>query len=211
MFDVFISYGVIAISLLVGEFVGKIYFKERHEFTRKLIHVLGGLAAAVLPGFLSLNAIAVVAATCVPFMLLVRSKQVLGGLYKVDRKSWGEVFFPVGVAFSALIAQTPEAYVFAMIVLTFSDTAAAYFGLRYAKKYIKVWGNKKSYIGSSALFFSVIILAIATILFSGGEITSLVKLLIVAGFCTLAELCSTNGLDNITLPLIATLSWNLLV
>ena len=211
VFDVLISYGMIAISLLVGEFVGKVYFKEHPEFTRKLIHMLGGVAAVSLPLFLSLDAIAILAVTCVPVMLVIRTKKFLGGLYEVDRKSWGEVLFPIGIGMSALIASSTEAYVFAVLVLTFSDTAAAYAGLSYAKSYIKIWNSQKSYIGSLVHFLSVLIICIATALVSDSQTVLLpINLCIIATICTVTELISTRGLDNVTLPCIATISWNIL-
>lgn len=212
MFDVLISYSLIAAVLLTGEVFGKVYLKERPEFTRKLIHILGGITAVVLAQFMSFQTVALVATSGAILIMIFRKLNFLGGLYSVSRQSWGEVLFPLGVALTALLADSVQAYTFGILALTIGDTAAAYAGLNYAKKFYKVFGSKKSLIGSLTLALTVAALG-AVISLVNGDLTAqrLFRVALIGLFCAVIECFSVNGSDNITLPLAATLSWNLLI
>lgn len=109
-------------------------------------------------------------------------------------ESVGEIVFPIGVAVTAYFAQTQLEFMYIMLIVGISDTLAFYIG-KYIKSAHIVFG--KTIAGSSAFFVSALVFA----LLSGSAVTAL----LVASATTIAELFSTKGSDNVTIPIVATI------
>lgn len=156
------------------------------ELTRRLVHIVSGLSTLIdywlLPSawFLALIAISLVG---------IAASQYFGWLtsvHKVKRRTFGEVFLPIGTLSTWAISHG-EAKVFvpSLLIMTFADSAAGIVS-DLLKAHKKVWQG-------SAVFFVVAF----GILASGG----LLQALVIAAALTLVERISPFGSDNATVPI----------
>lgn len=184
-------------------FLGDILSKglNHKESARKFVHLLGSIAAIALLAVLSLQEIALLSSSFVFVMLIARKLGIPKSLFQVGRKSYGEVFFPLGVAGSALIAPSAPVYVAAMLILGVSDTVAAIVGGSFKSKVLVGYTNK-TLLGSVAFFVSTLGLIVSVNYFAGlGMVISSILLLSLA--VTAVEHILTWGADNLILPVAA--------
>ena len=135
-----------------------------------------------------------------------------------SRKSYGTIYFP----FSVLILSffwwdKPVSFILSILVLTLADPIAAIFGSQQNYKFTP-WIDKKSIRGSSAMFtssFFIILLGTDLLLKYYGSnysipIPALLGLAIFTAFsATLSELVSYRGSDNLSIPIITFLSYEI--
>jgi dolichol kinase len=179
--------------LIIGEIIAR-RFGLKKEIARKLIHVLASLAAASLVLFLSLHQIALLGAIFTFVLLAVRRYKLVSALYEIERRSYGEMFFPAGVAVAALLAPSPKAYVIAMLIVGISDTAASIIGGKFGTA---KWPHTyATYVGSAAFFLSALV-----ILLCGG--TTVSTAIGLGAVLTLIESYSLYGSDNVTIAAVA--------
>lgn len=110
----------------------------------------------------------------------------------------GEILFPLGIALSALVflPDALRAFQFGVLVLTFSDAFAAFFGSRYGKRKIRIGKHEKSLEGTIVFFLTTVVIG----MFFG---VSPIQMVPSAAALALVELVLVFGLDNIALPLLA--------
>jgi dolichol kinase len=185
--------------LLVFEVISRKY-KVSPEITRKAVHVLASVAIAYMTLFLSMNEIAIIAAFFFVFFAATRKKQIWKALFQIKRKSYGEIMFAVGVIVAALTANDSRIFACAVLIMGFSDTAAAIIGQRYNAAH-KLFGPKT--IEGALGFFLVTIFLLGAF-----GVATFQTALAAAAIITLAELISKDGLDNIAVPLAAVLILN---
>lgn len=180
------------------------------ETSRKLFHIGGGLTTLTFPWvFVSSWSVFLLALITIPSLLALKYIRAFKGnlgsvLYRVDRSSFGELYFPLSVCLLFVFARANTLLFFIpVLILTLADPAAAMIGGRYGRlRYMLVRGRKS--IEGSATFFLVAFpcVLIPLLLFaaiSPGEailIAALVGLLV-----TLAEAVAWEGLDNLFIPL----------
>src|SRR5258708_16920249 len=115
--------------LVLAETVRRAFAVEC-EWTRNLVHVLMGLTAAASP-WLFCDGRSVVL-LCALFAVVPGASLAFSGLpsiHRVDRRTAGALWFPLGVAWVFLAAHgRSDLYLMAMLVLTFADPAAAMVG-----------------------------------------------------------------------------------
>lgn len=171
------------------------------EGRRKLVHVGSGLFCTSLPWLFSeawqVDLLAVIA---VAVLLLLR-RLSLGPLYGVQRLSFGEILFPVGVAILfRLSADQLGVYLAALGTLTFADTAGALVGQRYGRHRYRTTAGRKSVEGSLAVFG--VSFLITLICFREGD---WMKTFLIAGMvgvvAAMVEGILGAGMDNLILPL----------
>lgn len=188
-------------------------FSNENEVSRKLLHVLHGVGLATLATIVPLEVIAIVEAVFIVFTALgrylyTRNKeflwiQYLGKLWRVGRVSWGEYFYPLGVIFAALFAQSKWIFVAGLLQLALADAAAALVGKRYGKKSTyEVLGQKKSVVGTAAfIVVSMLVFAFVTVVspveFSAVGWQTLASLAIILAF---VENVGVYGVDNFLIP-----------
>jgi phytol kinase len=182
------------------------------ELSRKLVHMGMGacclgfpwLFAATWPAWL-LAGLAVIALGAVRLVPPLRDRfgAVLGG---VDRASWGELYFPVGVAIVFTLAgREPRFFCIPVAILAFADAAGALVGKRWGRNRYEAVESTKSVEGSAA------VLLVTWGCVTGGlaVFTDLAwpdRWLAGLGlglFAMLVEAVSWRGLDNLLLPLAA--------
>ena len=182
------------------------------ELARKLVHMGMGAVCLALPWLFRemwpvwmLAGFAAVALTAVRFVpaLGARFGGVLGG---VGRESWGEVYFPVGVAFVFTLAQgRPEFFCIPVAILAFADAAGALVGRRFGRMRYEAVESTKSVEGSTAVM--LVTWACVTgglLLFTKLPVLHCWLMGLGLGlFAMLVEAVSWRGLDNLLLPIAA--------
>jgi len=125
----------------------------------------------------------------------------------VERKTFGEVFLPLGVILCAtfFVPKNILAFQFGILIMGISDALASLFGERFGKHIIKVFGHKKSIEGSLAFFISSVIIVLFFTQRLGYQIV-LIPLIL-----TLIEFFSVLGLDNLILPIAGAFLFQLLL
>lgn len=193
------------LGVLVLAEAAKRVFRVPAEWTRKLVHVLGGVASATFPWAFSTHW-TVLGLGLASFTLLAVGKKLgrLGSVTGVERRSVGELYFPISVYLLFVIARhEPVFYLIALSVLVFSDTAAALLGAAYGQHTYTVASDRKSIEGSAA-FMLVTFLCVHVPLLLGTDIDRGASLLIATQLALLVtsfEAISMRGNDNLIVPL----------
>src|SRR5579872_778706 len=187
------------------------------EAVRKLVHIGMGLVALSFPWlFRSAVPVFVLAAAAIVLLGSLRRFAVLRRhlgdvLDGVERVSYGELYFPAGIALLFWISGgDPLLYCIPLLILTLADAVAALVGMRYGKaRYATVDGSKS--VEGSLAFFGMAFLStlIPLQLFSDvGRAQTLLIALIMGVLIMLLEAIAWRGLDNLTIPVIGMLLLN---
>jgi phytol kinase len=123
-------------------------------------------------------------------MLLLKS------IHKVERKTWGEIYFPLGIAIMAwaFLPAHVRSYEMTVLIYGISDVLANLIGTYYGKHFYSVFSCKKSLEGSIAFFISIFIILLVFR-------TSLPMAALISLVTTLVEGLSPFGSDNLTIPI----------
>lgn len=203
-------YLYVAVLLLFTE---KIVSKKYPIASRKLLHILTGNIAFILPIFVTREAMAFLAAG--PFILFTYLMSPYSPLKKFRGKT-SEAGHSFGLVYYA-ITWTILAYLFfdhkiiiaiGILAMSYGDGLASVIGIRYGKKKYKLFEDTKSYIGSFAMFvFTLILLLIAMGYYGTFELSvEIIAILIgIAGVATVVEGGTPKGLDNLSVPFITAL------
>jgi phytol kinase len=179
------------------------------ELQRKCVHIATGLYALSLPlTFGEAWPVLLLCAVSVLVMGLMRLPALANSgigstIHGVERKSYGEILLAVSVGFLFYRSiGNPVLFVLPMLVLTFSDAAAALTGVRYGRRLFAVEDGTKSLEGVVMFFLITFIIAMITLLLmTDVPKTSVILLsLIVAAFGAEIEANSWRGLDNLFVP-----------
>lgn len=177
------------------------------EHTRKFVHVGAGLIALTFPLLFGSHWIVLILAILfVGVFVLTRRLGILQSVQGVERITIGEILYPVAIYLIFLTTELSGAhgyYVFTILVLAISDTAAGLIGRRLGVGSFHISGEKKTLAGSFAFLISTV--AIALLLgveymdtpAMGGTLLPLISVALVA---TLTEAVTPWGFDNVTIP-----------
>ena len=163
-------------------------FNIHSEVTRKLAHLLSGFFAILFSYFLNKNEFIIAALIFFGFFSVARTKKFLKSINIDHRKTYGEIFYPLGlIALAMGLYHTKNLFIIGVLILAIPDTIAGYIGFKLGKK-------NKSFLGSLAYFsISLIILLLSLGLRSS---------ILFASILTLVEFIFPLGLDNLSVPLI---------
>lgn len=198
---------------LLATMAGVHWLARRHawpaELQRKCVHVATGLYALTLPlTFSETWPVLLLCALAVVVMGVMRLPALAGSgigstIHGVERKSYGEILLAVAVGFTFFrsVGQ-PVLFVLPILVLTFSDAAAALTGVNYGRRLFAVEDGAKSVEGVVMFFLVTFILAMVTLLLMTdiARANVIVLSLVVAAFGALLEADSWRGLDNLFVP-----------
>lgn len=125
--------------------------------------------------------------------------------HEVDRESWGEVVYPIGVALTFWLADGNAIhFIIPMLILTLADAVAALIGISYGQQHYEGTQGRKSWEGSIA-FFVVAFFSVHVPLLLGtetGRAETLLIAVILGIVLMLVEAVSWRGLDNLFRPLL---------
>ena len=201
-------------SLMAGIALYQRWSPLAPETSRKLFHIGGGLTTLTFPWvFTDSRPIILLALITIPSLLALKYIRTFKGnldtvLYRIDRKSFGEIYFPLSVSLLFMIMGThPLLFIIPVLILTLADPMAAIIGGHYGRlRYLTIKGQKS--IEGSAAFFLVAFccIYIPLLLFTNiGNIEDMLIATLVALLVMLVEAVSWNGLDNLLIPLASSL------
>lgn len=174
------------------------------EVSRKLVHLASGVLAAALPLVMAFSEIVALALLFIPFMVVSRRVGLFPAVHGVERATWGEAYFPLGVLLAAAVFPRATPYVYGVLVMGVSDPLAGFAGQRYGRRSFEVLTAHKTYLGSSVFFVVTLGLTLATVATTHGLSTSsLAAVPLLAATLTVVEGLSGRGLDNVLLPVVA--------
>ena len=222
-FSGFLTSVILVLGFLLLILFGEYFRKNnilRGENARKFVHAFAGTWGALWPVFLDLKSIAVLMGLGAIAAMVLRKLSIFRSVYGVRRLSVGEILIGIGLALSAFLADNGAVFSSAVLIIAWSDSAAALIGLKYGKKNtFKVLGSKKSVIGSLAFFVSTVVVLMSYMYYtlgSGmiGNIDQLIGALglsiFISACLTVVEIVGVYGVDNLTIPLFATIVLNVL-
>lgn len=189
----------------------QISHKPHPEIVRKLLHVIMGSVTIAFPWvFHETWPVWLLAGLCAATLGAIKyqpnlKKSVGGVVCAVERKTYGEICFPLSVAILFTAAHTePLLYCVPMAILSIADASSALVGMFYGKhKYSTSEGNKTAE-GSLTFFALASLSTVVPLLVMGvaAERALLIALLL-ACLVTLFEAIAWQGLDNLFIPLSA--------
>ncbi len=212
----------IAIFLLIGvaEFV-RSKLKWGPEASRKLVHVIVGLMVTACPLIFKSNVQPITLAAIFIFVNAAALKnEAFKGMHDISRTTYGTVYFPIAfLVLAAFFWDKPITLMLSMLVMTFADTLASFVG-EHEKRPLKfrMWEDEKSLQGSAAMFLSTtMIIYVGTDffawLFGVAFFLPLEVLIGCAAFtglmASLAEATSIKGSDNLSVPLVTAISYEI--
>ncbi len=181
------------------------------EASRKFVHVGMGVVCLTFPWLFRdawpvwvLAAVAALALAALRYLPLLR-RHLGGVLHGVDRVSWGELYFPVGVALVFTLAGGDWLrFVIPVAVLTFADAAGALIGKRFGRRTYETLESRKSVEGSLAVGAVGFLCAFLPLVLAGHPLLPALLIgALIGQFCLLVEAISWRGMDNVFLPLAA--------
>jgi phytol kinase len=198
------AFSVVFVALLAAAEAASRRWKLGPELARKSAHVSSAAVAATMPWFMSFPAVAVLALLFVPFMLVSRRLDLFPAVHSVERSTWGEMWFPLGVAVVAIAVPDRGPYAFGVLVMGLSDAAASIIGQRYGNRAFRIVGAWKTYAGSATFFVTTLVLTFAALALTGGLSAASVPMALgVSGALTAVEAALGGGTDNLFLPVVA--------
>lgn len=120
----------------------------------------------------------------------------------------GLVYYAISWTFLAYVFFDDKIIIaIGILAMSYGDGFASLIGARYSKKRYKIYNNQKSYIGSISMFVFSFIAFIVAFLFYEFTITMeiVVILVIIALSSTVAETITPRGLDNLSVPFLASI------
>jgi phytol kinase len=200
---------VIGVALLYSVFFGSVEiitkkFKLNKESSRKIVHVLAGIAAACLPFFMSFHEIMWLSLLFIPVMLLSKRINFFSSIHDVKRTTYGEVYFPLAILLTALLFPHRVVYIYGLLVMALSDGFASILGQKYGRHTFSLLGSHKSYFGSLVFLIITLVLGIFALHAIGANSVQVIELsVLLAGLLTISEAGLSYGLDNLIIPVLA--------
>jgi dolichol kinase len=188
-------------GLLVGVEIG---FRRGlgPDTTRQIAHVAGAVSVAVLPFFLRLSELVVLALFFTALLLWTRARHLLRSVHGIRRVTVGALVFPIGLLLAVVFGWNhPVAIAYAALVLGFADPAAALVGRRLHGIGWPVIGGHKTLAGTAA--FAIVTVAIGLLIGMGIGDVRFLAVLGTAVALAFIEGSLGYGLDNVPVPAVA--------
>ncbi len=157
------------------------------KYSRRVVHLISGLIDLSMAFILHPLIFIIVLLGFTFVMFVSQRKNIFFCVHQVERKTYGEVFFAMGILIAYLLSKPLGAnFVAAVLVLSLADLGAGIAG-DFSK------AQKKTILGSVVFF--IITLIILFCLYPNNLIPNLIISLIV----TIVERYSNYGFDNLTI------------
>ena len=207
---------VLIITYLVILFLITIFYKlyksNNKEVLRKIIHIgIGPLipfakfleinieTAQYLAGFISL---------LIVFNYIYKLFPIIED---VDRKSYGTIFYCISlfILISIFWEKDPSALFVGVFIMTFGDGLAGLLGKNFKSKSWIIFNQKKSLLGTLTMLIVSTLVLVAIGYKTGYEFN--LFYIFIAIISTILEQISILGIDNLIVPLISAIMFNLLI
>ncbi|HYG63719.1 MAG TPA: hypothetical protein VEL74_14150 [Thermoanaerobaculia bacterium] len=193
------------LSLIVFAELWRRFGNPDAEWTRKLVHLGGGITCLLFP--FRVRSPWVVLAMALPLTVLFVAGSKLGflkSLHGVKRRSRGAEYYPLAVFLTFVLTQgRPWLYLSAVLVLAVADAFAALIGSQYGRVRYEVEDETKSLEGSLVfLVLAFLAIHLPTLLLTDlPRPVCVLAALLVAALVTGFEAISLEGADNLFIPL----------
>ena len=180
------------------------------ESNRRFVHILIGIFVTLSPViFTNYLLPATLAFIFILLNYFAYNSQRFKGIHSQSRITYGTIYFPIGYFFiTVCFWQYTELLIISLSILTIADPIASYVGENTSNnnEFI-IWEDKKTIKGTAAFFItsSVIIFLLAKLLFDYSHMYLLLFTLFTAVGVTTAEITSSKGSDNLSIPIISIL------
>lgn len=176
------------------------------EWTRKLVHLGGGVSCLLFPVLVeSPWIVLVLAAMMTALFALAKWFGGLASLHAVERSSRGAEYYPLAIFLVLLLAGDRYwLYVAAVLVLAVADAFAALVGSRYGRVSYGVEDGDRKTLEGSVFFFLIAFLAMHLPMLLMSDLPRALCVLaatLVAVLVTGFEAISLRGADNLFVPL----------
>ena len=199
-------YIYVAILLIITEKL----LSKYPSVSRKVLHIMVGNVAFILPIFETKEIMAFIAAG--PFIIFTFLMSPYTPIKSIRGKTSAAGHGMCLVYYS--ITWTILAYLFfdnmvviaiGILAMSYGDGFASLLGVKFGKRKYKVFGDEKSYIGSTAMFLFTFITTLIAIFYYNVSITTLilVVLVLIAFISALIEGVTPKGVYNLTVPFVA--------
>jgi phytol kinase len=199
-------YIYVAILLIITE---KLLAKYP-SISRKVLHIMVGNVAFILPIFETKEIMAFVAAG--PFIIFTFLMSPYTPIKSIKGKTsaaghgMGLVYYSITWTILAyLFFDNMVVIAIGILAMSYGDGFASLLGVKYGKRKYKVFGDEKSYIGSTAMFFFTFITTLIAVFYYSISVTALVLVVLafISFISALIEGVTPRGVDNLTVPFVA--------
>ncbi|MEM3421285.1 MAG: SEC59/DGK1/VTE5 family protein [Candidatus Hadarchaeum sp.] len=207
-------YGYVGLLLVLSEKI----LSKYPTISRKILHIMVGNIVFILPIFQTKEAMVFgAAAPFIVFTFLISPRSPIKSKSRVSQAGHG-----FGLMYYA-ISWTVLAYLFfehlwvvgvGILAMSYGDGFASIIGVRFGRHSFQIFQDKKSLEGSLAMFLTTMPMLLVNAIFYSLPITLqlLTVLFSVCLIATIIEMLTPRGLDNLTVPLIASaLCWYLTI
>ena len=170
-----------------------------NDLSRRLAHVGAGVINIVAPLFVSHVAIIVVNILFAGLLLVSRNTKHFSSIQTTSRKTYGDVYFPLGIIAAAviLLPNSVTAFQYGVAIMGISDALAGFIGERWGRKKLMVFNNPKTPLGAVVFYLTSLVI---TFVFAPQLLPIVFILPLVL---TAVEFFLVFGLDNLILPVVA--------
>jgi dolichol kinase len=132
-------------------------------------------------------------------LLVGRNTTYFSSIQTTSRKTYGDVYFPLGIIAAAviLLPDNVTAFQYGVAIMGISDALAGFVGERWGTKTISILGNPKTLTGAIVFYISSLII---TLIFAPQLVLIVLVLPLIL---TTVEFMLVYGLDNLILPVVA--------
>jgi phytol kinase len=179
--------------------------KLKGELARKFVHISVGTFVAFWPFYMSFHTIQLISVAFLLVTLASRYLKVFSAVHTVDRKTWGDVLFAVGIGATAIFTKSDWIFMAAILNMSLADGLAGIIGKRFGKSNnYKILGHAKSIAGSLTFLIVSLLVLIAANNFGHLNI-DLGTIFGLAIAAMVVENFGIYGLDNVFVPILITL------
>ncbi len=211
MYQLAVAVGSIFVLLVVSEVLWHMRL-IRGEMGRKFVHMTAGLLVAAWPLLISFRTIQALSMCFIAAVYVSKRFSVFKSIHSVDRKSYGEYSYAIGIGISAVLFPQPRVFASAVLVMAVADALAALIGTKWGKHKYRVGKDTKSLEGSLAFYLTCVLIFCGLLAIKDEfDSQSLTKTIYISGGSSvlmLTEALGIYGIDNIALPIVAGLIAN---
>jgi dolichol kinase len=203
--------GVFAL-LVISELLGQ-RKKLRGDLQRQFVHITVGCFIAFWPWLISWRSIQIIGLVMLVVVLLNRRVKLADFYTKVNRQSYGDVFYAVAIILSASLTDEKAFFALAILIMALGDGLANVVGHRYGKNWqYHFLGHIKTVLGSMTMWLVSLSVLGVGLLFDQGVVdysAYATVLIALPPLLVLIENAAIWGLDNLLVPAVVIAFLNL--
>lgn len=213
MIGYIIVYGYLFICFFILSLL-RYYFDIKTEYTRKIMHFLTGLTWFIINHFF-INEIhmIIIPLTFVLINILSYKFKIFKIVERTEKNHFGTIYYAIGILILQTLNYFKPTFIIAtsisVIILTFGDGAASFFGSLFKNNKLKLLFDKSITGFLSFILFSILGILIYTNYYNVFVDINTLVIIVLTG--AILELITGGGLDNLSILFgITTLAYLLL-